>query len=79
VANLPNLRKSGGAAVPASDSASPALERLLGIVTEVRTGEATTVLLLTLISFLVLLAYAFIKPVIALFSLLFEFRGPNSR
>lgn len=39
------------------------LDRLLGIVTEVRPGEGATALLLTLALFLLLMAYYIIKPV----------------
>ncbi len=39
------------------------LERMLGAVTEVRAGEAPTALLMTLIGFILLMAYSCIKPV----------------
>ncbi|HTV25764.1 MAG TPA: Npt1/Npt2 family nucleotide transporter [Polyangiaceae bacterium] len=49
---------------PAVDAARPsALERVLGIVTEVRAGEGATALLLATALFLLLMAYYIIKPV----------------
>ncbi len=39
------------------------LERILGVVTEVRTGEASTALIMTLNGFVLLMAYSCIKPV----------------
>jgi AAA family ATP:ADP antiporter len=39
------------------------LERILGVVTAVRAGEATTALLMTLNGFVLLMAYSCIKPV----------------
>ncbi len=48
----------------AGDRAAPsALERVLGVVTEVRAGEGITALLMTLNVFLLLTAYYVIKPV----------------
>jgi AAA family ATP:ADP antiporter len=49
---------------PALDPARPSLlDRLLGIVTEVRAGEGLTALLLAIALFLLLMAYYIIKPV----------------
>ena len=49
---------------PALDAARPSpLERILGIVTEVRAGEGLTAVLLATALFLLLMAYYIIKPV----------------
>ena len=45
-----------------SKSKSP-LERFLGVFTEVKAGEGTTVLLMTLCTFLILMSYYLLKPV----------------
>jgi hypothetical protein len=54
---------STGSAAPAPRASTGAVERFLGLFTEVRGGEGTTALLLTLNVYLLLTAYYIIKPV----------------
>lgn len=54
---------STASSVSTASSARTGLERVLGLVTEVRAGEGRTALLLTLNVFLLLTAYYVIKPV----------------
>jgi ATP:ADP antiporter, AAA family len=56
------MAKSTSWALPAVERAGP-LDRALRLFADVRAGEGTTALLLTLNAFLVLAAYYFIKPV----------------